>query len=101
MSQAIVKRKVAAMRRSLFTRQGGICYLCGGPMELYAVNGRTVDMATFDHLLPVADGGSDDESNLRMAHQGCNSIRDRLNIVGVPLALPMTRLVTHRSKERV
>jgi 5-methylcytosine-specific restriction endonuclease McrA len=77
------------LRRELFARQGGLCYLCGSAMSI------TVDwrrdgwgmLATFDHLKPMADGGASDRSNLKLAHHSCNSTRGRQNVVGVPLVL--------------
>lgn len=35
------------------------------------------EAATADHIILVADGGNDGLSNLRPAHRGCNSKRNR------------------------
>lgn len=76
-----------ALRQKLFGRQSGLCYLCGQPMALYIGQDQTLRplMATFDHLVPRVEGGSHDESNLKLAHGGCNSARGTGNVVGVPL----------------
>ena len=75
------------LRKELFARQAGICYLCGAPMiyQLDRCAPHHNALATFDHLTALADGGASDRSNLKLAHHGCNSLRDRSNIVGVPM----------------
>ena len=42
-------------------RDRGICWLCGGPGATSA-----------DHVIALADGGSNFPSNLRAAHPHCN-----------------------------
>jgi 5-methylcytosine-specific restriction endonuclease McrA len=54
----------AGKRARVLARDGGICWLCGGP-------GAT----TVDHVIPRARGGGDDEDNLRAAHLDCNMRR--------------------------
>lgn len=45
------------------------CWWCGGGLDL----GCNLDtLATLEHLVPRNKGGSDDISNLRLAHHGCN-----------------------------
>lgn len=82
------RSKRMSLRKRMFTRQAGLCALCGSPM-FATIEDQSLRfaLATFDHIHPKADGGSHDESNLRMTHAACNSIRDRQNIVGVPLVL--------------
>lgn len=57
-------------------RDGGICHLCGRP---------GADSA--DHLIPVAEGGTDDPSNLRAVHHNagprCNRVRGTLPVDAV------------------
>ena len=49
-------------------RDGGICWICGQP-----------DADSADHVIPVAQGGTDDPDNLRAAHHvnppHCNRLR--------------------------
>ncbi|MGH3356603.1 MAG: HNH endonuclease [Nocardioidaceae bacterium] len=45
------------LSRFVVDRDGGICYLCHGP----GADGA-------DHLLPVAEGGTDDPENLAAVH---------------------------------
>lgn len=65
-------------------RDGWRCHLCrkGVRAEL-----RVPDPAapTFDHLVPVSDGGTDDPANLRLAHLGCNSKRGNRGTVQLML----------------
>ena len=51
----------------LFEQQGGICYLCG--KLLY---GRLDDIPSIEHKIPVSRGGSNDSSNIGLAHLSCN-----------------------------
>lgn len=54
-------------REAIFERDGWVCWLCGGPVAH--------DEASLDHVVPVAAGGTHEESNLRLAHIMCNSRR--------------------------
>jgi 5-methylcytosine-specific restriction protein A len=54
------------LSRSVIQRDGGICYLCGLP-----------GADTADHVVPKADGGPDDPSNLAAAHRSCNSAKGK------------------------
>lgn len=48
---------------------GTVCHLC-----------RQDGARTADHLIPRSKGGSDDPANLRPAHQGCNSLRNNMDL---------------------
>jgi 5-methylcytosine-specific restriction protein A len=52
-------------RATLFIEHGGRCHLCGGAIQA----GQTWDV---DHVIPLAQGGSNDPSNLRPAHEKCH-----------------------------
>lgn len=58
----------------LGARDSWKCHLCRKRVSrsYRAPNPRS---ATFDHLIPIADGGTDVPENLRLAHWGCNSSR--------------------------
>ena len=45
------------LRRRILRRDMGVCYICGRP-----------GANSVDHIRSVADGGSDDESNLAAVH---------------------------------
>ncbi len=45
------------LRARILKRDGGRCYICGGP-----------GADTVDHILSVANGGTDDPSNLASVH---------------------------------
>lgn len=70
-------RQIAISKRDrlkIYMRDRLICQLCDSPVDL---NLPTTDRwaATLDHIIPYSLGGSDDESNLRLAHRSCNSRR--------------------------
>jgi len=50
----------------ILERDGGICHLCDQ-------SGAT----TADHVVPLARGGRDDDTNLRAAHRSCNEAKAR------------------------
>lgn len=73
--------KREAFRRELFERQGGLCHLCGKPMTLQRRTGKRAGaggstFASFDHLIPKANGGRNYRTNFRLAHRKCNSARN-------------------------
>lgn len=61
-------------RLKIYIRDRLVCQLCDSPVDLTL---PTTDRwaATLDHIVPYSLGGSDDESNLRLAHRSCNSRR--------------------------
>lgn len=68
------RRVPAKLRDAVIERDGGACRECGirvrrDKRDKYD-SGR--DLAEVDHIVPVADGGSNDKSNLRLLCLGCN-----------------------------
>lgn len=62
------------LRTSIYERDGWVCQLCGDPVDPDAAP-RTRGYASLDHVIPRSRGGSDEASNLRLAHMGCNADR--------------------------
>ena len=50
---------------ALYVRCGGYCSVCKGRVAR--------ELATVEHLVARANGGTDDPENLRIAHRSCNS----------------------------
>ena len=70
------RRRLLCLR--LYAEQRGRCALCGGGMRIKRsgrVSGTQPRAASFDHIVPRACGGTDDPSNLRLAHRACNMRR--------------------------
>ncbi len=59
---------------SVALRDGWVCWLCDGPVDPAAPVG-SAGHATVDHVVPRSRGGSNDPSNLRLAHRRCNMAR--------------------------
>lgn len=59
-------------------RDGWKCHLCGGDIDKkrHGYGKPNWWGASADHVIPWSAGGSDDESNLRAAHWGCNVMRN-------------------------
>lgn len=53
------------LQYALLDRDGTVCYLCDKPME---IPGGT----SFDHVIPVSQGGAHRLSNMRLTHLKCN-----------------------------
>ena len=62
------------MRARLIDRDGPLCWICGEQVDL-DVPPTAPGAPTVDHVLPRARGGSNDPSNLRLAHRRCNGRR--------------------------
>lgn len=58
--------------QSLRKRDGDLCQLCLIPID-FSLPSRTPESASVDHVTPVLAGGSDDPSNLWLAHLLCNA----------------------------
>lgn len=46
-------------------RDGQLCYLCGKEVSVHE--------ASFEHVVPLCEGGSHTPENVRLAHRLCNS----------------------------
>ena len=55
------------MRGRVYSKDRGICGICGKPVNRYEF--------TIDHIIPLAKGGSNDEDNLQVAHEFCNKVK--------------------------
>jgi len=60
---------------TLRKRDGDICYLCGKLIDFANLDQASLDYRTIDHVKPVKYGGSDRQSNLKLAHRKCNQKR--------------------------
>jgi hypothetical protein len=72
-------------RRFLYDRDRGVCGLCGDPVDF----GPKMDI---DHIVQLADGGSNDPSNLRITHSPCNRRRPRIQGIRTWIELPLSDL---------
>lgn len=58
---------------ALVERDGDACFFCGQPLG---------DDITIEHLVPIAHGGTNHQSNLALAHEACNQRADHLSVAG-------------------
>lgn len=70
-------RRVRELRWQLAQRDGDICALCGEPFR--EVSRGSIYAKSIDHVVRVSDGGTNDLSNLRLAHVACNRMRERVS----------------------
>lgn len=57
-----------AMKVRIFDAAKGICHICGLPID--ATRGEKWQA---EHVIPLWNGGKDDESNMRPAHVDCHA----------------------------
>ena len=70
---AIAARRRMWVINQLVKQYGGECYLCLEPFE-------SKSDITIDHLIPRSKGGSDEITNLRLAHEHCNRAKKDLSL---------------------
>lgn len=84
--KGLFKKKARGLQiTNLLSKYGNKCYLCGFELNRKIKNANDPRYITFDHYIPRSKGGSDDLSNLRLAHKYCNQTRGNdliENIVG-------------------
>lgn len=61
--------------KAVMKRDGGICKLCGKPVNTAdrRSNGIGYSYPTIDHIVPLSKGGGHVMSNVQLAHMICNS----------------------------
>ncbi len=59
----------------IWTRDGGVCYLCDSPV--------TLSLAHLDHVIPVSRGGTHTPDNVRVTHARCNLRKGARPLKGV------------------
>ena len=65
----------------MYEETGGICPGCSKPMDLHLsfINReRRVFEATWDHIVPKSEGGTDAWDNMQLLCRGCNEERGEL-----------------------
>ena len=60
--------------RTVYEREGGKCWLCGGQCDINA-DPNSDYYPSVDHILPQSLGGKDTWDNVHCAHRICNSLR--------------------------
>lgn len=98
-------RAPGKVRQRVFDREGGICHLCGQPIQH-----KRWDL---DHVKALINGGENRESNLKPAHQICHrgktlaDIAEKVKVAAIRArhigaAVPKQRIVSRgfpRTKE--
>lgn len=72
------------LKDDLIAEQDGKCWVCGEPCTFEAFAAATGKPGSgrlypsFEHKIPLKDGGADELHNLAISHQGCNNDRNRI-----------------------
>lgn len=54
-------------------RDGGICQLCGKPVDTTSAGRARLYYPSIDHIIPLSKGGGHTWNNVQLAHMICNS----------------------------
>lgn len=82
------RKRVRRLLSYIGERDGWRCGICGSPVKRGPFAASDPLCAVVDHVVPVAEGGSDDPANLRLSHMICNARRgtrggcEQLTLVG-------------------
>lgn len=63
--------------RKRILRTHTVCCICGEPVDK-TLSGRDPDGPSIDHIVPRAEGGTNQLDNLALAHLRCNTARPGL-----------------------
>lgn len=85
-----------AMKRRVWDRDGGVCYLCGEPVP---IDGPSVE---WEHRLPRGLLGemADREENLSPAHKACHAIKTKADIARIAHAKRQEKLTRPKEPSR-
>lgn len=75
-TRRVLKRSLGRVPKLVdvfWSMQRGCCALCGYKMDRRHPN--TPNYRSIDHIVPTSRGGSNNESNKRLAHRDCNTVR--------------------------
>ena len=73
------RRSLSTARKvAIFVAAKGICHLCGG-----YIHGKPWDV---EHVIPLAMGGADDETNMRPAHKACHAPKTAEDVADIARA---------------
>lgn len=65
--KAANRKFTACQRKIIYDKNHGLCAICGKPV---AYNNFTID-----HWKPLAEGGTNELDNLKVAHKACNEMK--------------------------
>lgn len=74
-SQMFYAKRRGQRITAFMARDGSRCALCDQPLDRRLKDPTDPQYVTFDHKLPASRGGTDEPSNLRLAHRACNERR--------------------------
>lgn len=83
------RARIYRVRKRMYKEQKGLCWICGERMAISKSQAGKAAYATFDHIVPKADGGTGERGNLRLAHRKCNALRGTVPFVNI-LAMQVT-----------
>jgi len=65
---SLTKEDRVTLEQKLNDRQSGKCFICDDPIDLVLHHGQL----DIDHIIPLIDGGPNEENNFALTHLSCN-----------------------------
>jgi 5-methylcytosine-specific restriction enzyme A len=82
----VTRRRISPTERArIFVAAGGVCHLCGGPID------GVRDRWDVDHVVPLALGGDDGGDNLKPAHAKCHAAKTTGDVAQIAKAKRVER----------
>ena len=73
---SLTDEKRSDLHRRLWERQGRVCFICDGEIDLHLHDGDL----DIDHIDPLAADGLDAENNFALTHSSCNRSKGASNL---------------------
>lgn len=81
MAAKINSKRRNKIKLKIAKRDKWICWLCGEPVREEIVWRNKNDSPSLDHVIAQCDGGSNAQSNLKLAHRKCNNERNHSKLL--------------------
>ena len=72
--ESLSKEKYEELVKKLKEIQSNVCYICQREID------KDIQKVNVDHIVPLVNGGKDDENNFAITHESCNKSKQDANL---------------------